>query len=242
MKTLIIVSLLMTNTILSWAQAPQEPLVFYNRNYDPTKVWNSYSSKLETIDWQPPSAYTAEDSAWIDYMKVSYERETFMEILEKKEKGRIEKMMIAAPFVEDIIYCPLVIGGDTIEERYSTKSSPAIAQVTCINNKPTIVYFKNKKVTDIAMAFFKLHEYSHFLLGHKTCGSNSSPDRENEFAADCHAVGLLLTKQFKDGSRVVDYTAATLRLLYGSGGRSHPSGRERHDKIYTEECGQSVIP
>lgn len=142
---------------------------------------------------------------------------------------------IAPPYVKDILAFPLIVNGDTIHEIKENARSEKIGEVFCINNKPTIVYYRRMDFMDeYSLAFFRMHEYSHFLLGHKSCTSTNgaSPKPDVELEADAKAAELLL--QFTDGKRIIDRMHGLFMAMERRRTSTHPSSKERANKLYEE--------
>jgi len=154
--------------------------------------------------------------------------ENFLSLGYKKNK---ENKSLLPPNIKPILDYTLILNGDTIKEEKIEVRKKTIGEAFCINGKPAIRYYTKLKYIDgYGIAFFRMHEYAHFLLGHMDCNGNVFPKPELELAADKKAIELL--EQFKDGDRVVDHARGILLGLNTKGTSTHPSSRERAEKFY----------
>jgi hypothetical protein len=183
---------------------------------------------LEIEDFERFEEFSKEE----DFEIIEYDESDFWsQFLEMDSRETDALKFFDPPNIAPIIEKELFIDSVQIDENFSKKKKKVIAEAICIDGKPTIIYYtKNRKIDKVGFAFFKMHEYSHFLLGHKSCSSTSFPNPENEFAADCKAVELLL--DFDDGQRVVDAASGMLRALGFKKTSTHPSSVERANRIF----------
>lgn len=135
------------------------------------------------------------------------------------------------PDIQPILDFPLIFKGDTIREERIEVNKKTIGEAFCINGKPTIRYFtKLKYIDSYGLAFFRMHEFAHFLLGHMDCYRNVIPKPEIEFAADKKAIELL--EQFKDGVRIVDHARGIMLGMNTRRTSTHPGSVERAKTFY----------
>ena len=146
-------------------------------------------------------------------------------------KSNKENLPLFPPNIKPIIEFPLLLNGDTVKEEKVKTRKRTIGEAFCVNGKPTIRYYTENKYLDVyGLAFFRMHEYAHFLLGHMECSKNVSPKPELEFAADKKAIELLV--QFEDGERVADHARGIMLGMKTRRTSTHPSSYERAMAFY----------
>lgn len=159
--------------------------------------------------------------------------EAFLAIFAKK---------IRRPDVDSILQRSLSTKGIPILESKSDNANGQLGLAECEGGRPVIWYAQrpDKKISALAMVFFREHEFAHHKLGHVVCSPGKPPKYLRgpaiELAADCEAAATL--DSFPVGPRVVDHAAGTLRHMFGGGGGTHPAARERADTLYSVRCSK----
>jgi hypothetical protein len=142
-----------------------------------------------------------------------------------------DELKLIPPDIKPIMDFPLLLNGDTINEEWIYVRNRSLGEAYCINGKPSIRYYTRfKYIDDYCIAFFRMHEYAHFLLGHLECGKRVFPSPELEFEADKKAIELL--EQFPDGDRIIDHARGLFLGMNTRNTSTHPSSVKRAKAFY----------
>lgn len=127
----------------------------------------------------------------------------------------------------------LAVEGRPIIEKAHRAANRRWGKATCDGGAPLLLYGIDRadRVSPMAYAFFREHEYAHFVLKHSACpltgpGPGDAAQRARELAADCWAARQLMA-QGSWGQMVVGVAIDRLAQLDQKESGTHPSSRAR---------------